>query len=479
MEKLNLVQGGKYITLKSPIRVTYDLTAFCSLRCMFCYVDWDSSRYRDGERKCPELNLVLKILDRLKTAGVLEIVYLGGEPFEYEYYLEAFREAYDRGILVGFASNGIAITREKASRIAKYVDSGGISFCGPSAEIHDTLAIPKPETRISPFEGAVRGLRYLTEAGVRTGILYDPLPVNYMYLYDTVKTLIKEFGIDLDHVMVNRMMPEGRARKNWERVELDLDTYKQLFYQMEDIENEFGIHVETGDAFPFCSIEEENSRFRKFITRCDYGVLEVGIDIDGYLRICPCESSSIGNTIAGRPLEDIWATSSELRSYRELKWLPDECGRCPSFEECGGGCPESQPDNTHPAPDTYFRKEVAQQYISMLAQSARPKSDEPHNFKSKDWPDHTAPKIATRYLLRDEQESILCIPVDMPIVVYASNRPILRINDVERDIILMSNGRNPVGEISKAISKKQGMSPKVAKGIVDNCLNQLEGWGYL
>lgn len=87
--------------------VFWDITARCNGRCCYCSVA--KSLRRDDPAE-PSLESVVASLDRLIEAGVASLVLLGGEPTLRLDLVEIVFEARKRGLRVGIATNGLAMS---------------------------------------------------------------------------------------------------------------------------------------------------------------------------------------------------------------------------------------------------------------------------------------------------------------------------------------------------------------------------------
>ena len=463
MRKLALYENGEYVTLKSPIRVLYDISPVCNLQCRFCYIDWENTCDHGANYSHPPIEHVTNILSKLRDAGVMDVVTLGGEIFSYSEWFEVIRFGTQIGLNFGIISNGTAISHDIATRIAGYVNSCAISFHAPDAATYEYLVGAPGE-----FDNVINGLKYLSEAGIKIGILFSPVPKNYLRLYDTIEVLIEEYHIQLTAVQVNRMVPQGRARDNWtSEVFLPLNEFHKIFPQMLHAKNDFGIHVEFGDAFPLCQLEEI---YWDMVVKCEYGTILGTIGANGDVRRCPCGSNSIGNMLQ-KPLSEIWRNSPVLKDYRQLRWLPVKCSNCTIFERCGGGCSMSTPNTEHHSGDLFLSpgpSEVVLPVQEKLKDSVALRIS-----------DFAKPKLCTNVRFREDIVGTLCIPHWPLIILERTDVPILIVNDLERKIISLCDGHHSTIEIRERLSADTFMPEEELGQTVQYCLEELGKYGYL
>jgi len=86
--------------LYSPIRIYYELTLACDLRCKFCFNN--SGKPRPNELTTDE---VIKSLEALKRANVMDVRFTGGEPTQRKNWFEILKEAKKLGFAVSCNTN--------------------------------------------------------------------------------------------------------------------------------------------------------------------------------------------------------------------------------------------------------------------------------------------------------------------------------------------------------------------------------------
>lgn len=92
----------RYDILYSPTRIYYELTLKCNLHCQYCFND--SGIPRPNELTTKE---VLKSLEDLREANVLDVRFTGGEPFCRPDWYEIFKRAKQLGFAVSCNTNGV------------------------------------------------------------------------------------------------------------------------------------------------------------------------------------------------------------------------------------------------------------------------------------------------------------------------------------------------------------------------------------
>lgn len=104
------------------------------------------------------------------------------------------------------------------------------------------------------------------------------------------------------------------------------ERYFQIFSEMETLSKE-GWPLFSEDCVPLCS----STAFSHF---CGAGITSCHIDGEGRVYVCPYAGDEMGNVIK-TALHRIYL-SPRLRRWR--KNIIEECGKCPAFARCKGGC---------------------------------------------------------------------------------------------------------------------------------------------
>ncbi len=93
---------------RAPLFGQWELTCRCNLRCVMCYTDcFNTPEQIRRELTLPE---ILRIMAELQEAGVIGLVFTGGEPLAHPDFAEVYTNAVRRGIRVTVFTNGTLIT---------------------------------------------------------------------------------------------------------------------------------------------------------------------------------------------------------------------------------------------------------------------------------------------------------------------------------------------------------------------------------
>src|ERR1700704_176399 len=107
-----------YSGQRAPLEVSIEVPRRCPLECLHCYnnLPMGDQDARSGERTLAEH---CRLLDELRDAGCLWLLYTGGEVFARKDFLDIYTEAKKRGFLVTIFTNGTLITPRVADYLAE------------------------------------------------------------------------------------------------------------------------------------------------------------------------------------------------------------------------------------------------------------------------------------------------------------------------------------------------------------------------
>ena len=87
-----------------PNAVLMELTSICNHQCLFCYCPWENDK-NYNLKELPTTDWCA-ILDKLKTYGVEEVTFTGGEASTRKDLFEIIDHAHKLGYRIGLISNG-------------------------------------------------------------------------------------------------------------------------------------------------------------------------------------------------------------------------------------------------------------------------------------------------------------------------------------------------------------------------------------
>lgn len=195
-----------------PFNTVFELTSRCNLSCVHCY---QSRGTRDGLTGAA----VRSILEQLKEAGCLKLIFTGGEPTLRKDFRDIYREAHEMGFAVTLYTNGTLLGRETRSLLAARPPLAvEVSLYGAAPETHDRVT-----GKHGSFDAAVHNLRRMSEDGLPVVVKTVVMTLNYRE-QGRLRSLAEDLGAplrstfrifapaDRDRSVVSLRLPEGDIR---------------------------------------------------------------------------------------------------------------------------------------------------------------------------------------------------------------------------------------------------------------------------
>jgi len=311
-----------------PSFVALHLTKVCSHHCPICYYSEDAG----PPPTHPPVDRILRVLDALADAGVAQICFLGGDPAKYPGVLQVARRVKERGIELSILSNTLSFPGRRDDLAARYFDALETTIHGPTADEHDAFC-----GRKGAYSSVVRQLQYFSSMGRRTGIALNVIPTTARRVFEVVSPLVGSHGIALDYVIVQRIIPFGRAASS-SAFTLGREHVESALEGIDRVSAELGIDIFVEDPFPLCIMHRN---YWRYMRPCQWGYTRAAVDSFGNVSRCGADPRYRLGNVLETPLSGIWSDSPILASFRGKQYLPGRCRVCEDLERCGGGCPLS------------------------------------------------------------------------------------------------------------------------------------------
>ena len=130
-----LKNSGKRIPLSGSLEVTFR----CNLRCAHCYLG-DNRSGVPGEQELTKEE-IFAILDQVTEAGTLWFLLTGGEPFIRPDFMDIYRYAAHKGLLVTIFTNGTLLTPQLADELASRAQAAGLRALAVETQNTNVAAI--------------------------------------------------------------------------------------------------------------------------------------------------------------------------------------------------------------------------------------------------------------------------------------------------------------------------------------------------
>lgn len=202
------------------------LTTGCNLACRHC---WITPTFVNGEPDpgdCLDLDLLRTAVAEAKPLGLGQAKLTGGEPTLHPRFVEIVDMLTAEGLRLDMETNGTLIDASLARHLKEETNLWfvSVSLDGAYADTHDRFrCVP------GAFEGALRGLGHLVEAGFRNvQVIMSPHHGNVGELEDLVKLAMQRGA---GSVKFNPVTRSGRGAAMHERGEaLDYDEVMSLVH---------------------------------------------------------------------------------------------------------------------------------------------------------------------------------------------------------------------------------------------------------
>ena len=177
-----------------PLKVGFEPTTFCNLRCPECPSGLRSFTRPTG---MAQMELFQTVVDQLQKELVYLLMYFQGEPFLNQDFLPMVRYASEHGLYTATSTNGHYLTPEKArATIESGLSEVIISVDGTSQETYESYRIG------GQLEKVKQGIRNLVAARKEANSLHPFLVIQFLVVRPNehqipdILSLGKELGVD-------------------------------------------------------------------------------------------------------------------------------------------------------------------------------------------------------------------------------------------------------------------------------------------
>jgi SynChlorMet cassette radical SAM/SPASM protein ScmF len=313
------------IQIKIPALNTYYMyiTNGCNLACRHCWIS--PSFEKDGSHgECLDFDLFQIAVDEGIPLGLKQIKFTGGEPLLHPDFVRMVDYATSKGIRTWMETNGTLLTKESAFHFKKKTSltSVSVSVDGASVATHDGFRnVP------GSFEQAIRGLRYLCEAGYKPQVVMSLFKANKAEIEPLIKMAV-ECGCG--SMKFNIIQSSGRGEKL--KKDNELLSIKELLdlgcWVEKELQKKYCIPLFYSWPMAFHSIKRLQVDGGG---NCNlFNIL--GILSSGELALCGIgtqEKELVYGRLGKDSIGELWKSSPGLNKLRE--WIPDKlegiCGR--------------------------------------------------------------------------------------------------------------------------------------------------------
>ncbi|MCX7982008.1 MAG: SynChlorMet cassette radical SAM/SPASM protein ScmE [Syntrophales bacterium] len=346
--------------MRSPRYIDIEITSRCNLRCTYCSHFTSAA---DVEEDIPFFEW-RQFFEELGRAGIMRVVFSGGEPFARHDFLDLLIDLKRHPIRFAILSNGTLID----NKIAQFLQKSGrldyiqISLDGADAETHDSFRGK------GSFDKAVKGIQALQEVGLTPVVRVTIHRKNYLQLKSIARFILEE--LRLPSFSTNSASHMGLCRRHASITQLTPPEYAAAMEIMLEISDLFPGQVNAtagplADGYTWRAMEE--ARWGRITPPAGGGYLSgcrgpfetLAVRADGMLIPCQQLSHLPLGRINRDPLLTIWRNHPTLSLLRNRQHIPlatfSFCRDCPYLSSCTGNCPATAYTHfgeiNHPSPE--------------------------------------------------------------------------------------------------------------------------------
>lgn len=208
LREISRTEFGERIFDKSemfPYAGMMEVTFRCNLNCAHCYVNLTDSNDKAIEEELTSQE-ICHIIDEIVEAGCLWLTLTGGEPLLRKDFLDIYRYAKEKGLLINIFTNATLIT----PKIADYLKAWkpfvvDVTLYGVSRETYERVTgVP------GSFKRCLRGIDLLLERNIAVSLKTVAMTLNHHELRE-IKEYAEKVGVDFRFdALINLRLDGGK-----------------------------------------------------------------------------------------------------------------------------------------------------------------------------------------------------------------------------------------------------------------------------
>ncbi|EME8111607.1 radical SAM protein [Enterococcus faecium] len=302
--------------LKQPLQIKWYLTNKCNLRCKFCYLD----SFKGHELSITQTNNILNII---KSIDPIRVALLGGEPTEFEFFLNVITFLEKHEIPYSFSSNGQNLFQNTELvdflSASKYLEDIQISLESSNSNINDNVRGK------GTFSKAVKSIQELKKNRIKVTMAQLVTQDNLMITQNTVDFAA---SIGVDELRLLPFIPIGTGKQLKNRLFVN---YQSMISVINNLDIPPNIIISSYVQTP------ENN---KVSYGCGAGTTSVVINSDLTLSACDLLTQKEQSRDAIYDVDsfiDIWSSDNVFKSWRNGTYREStSCNKCALYDFCGG-----------------------------------------------------------------------------------------------------------------------------------------------
>ena len=326
---------------RAPVGLLAELTHRCPLQCSYC------SNPLELERVNRELTTEqwVSVMKHAGEMGILQVHLSGGEPCARKDLEDIVSAAADAGLYSNLITAAVTLTRERLEGLAQRgLDHVQISFQDVD---------PENAERIGGYPGATQKkldvAKWVTEMGLPLTV---NAPIHRQNIHNVGRYIELALKLGAQRLEIAHVQYYGWAYLN--RAAL-IPTYEQTIESIELVERE---RERLKGVLTIDMVVPDY--YAKRPKPCMGGWGKGFMNITPAGKVLPCHAAETipslqFDSVAERPLLDIWLNGSAFNAFRGTEWMKEPCRSCAFKDIDFGGCRcqamaiSGDPRNTDPA----------------------------------------------------------------------------------------------------------------------------------
>ncbi|RLB77075.1 MAG: heme b synthase [Deltaproteobacteria bacterium] len=315
--------------------VAWETTRNCNLACVHCRASAEYGPFT-GEL---DTRASFHLLDQISEVGEPIVILTGGEPLLRPDIFDIAKYGTDKGLRMVMAPNGTLITKKNTRQMA---DAGikriSVSLDGATRESHDRFRGVD-----GAFEGALRGIRRVKDAGIEFQINTTITKTNLSEI-PKIQEMAINLGAVAHHIFL--LVPTGRGKYIVDQ-EITAEEYERTLNWFYDQREKTSLQLKATCAPHYYRILRQRAKKEgKSVTFKTHGMDAVTRGCLGGTSFCfisyrgivqPCGFLQVNcGDITKTSFVDVWNRSDVFLSLRNFDNLKGKCGMCEFRKVCGG-----------------------------------------------------------------------------------------------------------------------------------------------
>lgn len=303
-----------------PIRVYWDITYKCNLKCIHCYSRPESSSAQElSESEAKRLAI------EIAKEKVFYVNLAGGEPVMRPDFEEILRILSEGAVRISIATNGYFIDKNWVNRLQNYnLDHISISIDGANASTHDYI-----RGKDGSFDTALGAVKILKEAGIKTFISMVLTKINVNEVIDFFDMGI---ALGVDGISTWRCMNMGYCSEREKELIISDEEHKMICERLASKPDKWKKRINYyGHDFAIKRALSVNNNFIK-PTRgiCQAAKSLCYINPTGIVYPCILIRDKVLGNVKEYTLREVWLNDSRDILQKDIEKNFLSIGDCPS-----------------------------------------------------------------------------------------------------------------------------------------------------